>query len=426
MLKNIFFFQADNLESKINDRVALFLSCVNEKTLCLKMIRCHLNTLLVDKNIKDKFMRRLYMSIPHMFLDCNEEMNNSLVSMDILKDSSGSIGDKWSHAMVTMIASLANPRDFQALSADTELPLRKFAASHPILLLRELPLIASLLAGRGHMDFHVLRHEHHISFFNQMLGIMDLLQPMIFDDIYKGSLHKALNCYFSLLHNHGKDLYGLIYRVMDFIKSYAATNPTGAHELIDSNIDLFSELLARNKGCFPLQQIVASTQFLSKGVSVPALTAKQESTQPNSISKLGNPSKMSYEELLSTLQEIDYQSNKKPAPLLDIFGKLSELIFNDSSDIRNLAHSLLLKMLKYNPGNSVINATCFNAYLQCLHSDDVNISSSVLENLTEIVLSLQEHALEILQCVFNLGITSKISTIGPLKKCISAIKLQHD
>jgi integrator complex subunit 1 len=135
---------------------------------------------------------------------------------------------------------------------------------------------------------------------------------------------------------------------------------------------------------------------------------------------------MTHEELLSVLQEIDYQTNKKPAPLIEIFGKLNELIFNDSADVRNLGHGLLLKMLKYNPGNSVINSTCFNSYLQCLHSDDVNISSSVLENLTEIVLSLQEFALEILQCVFNLGITSKVNTIAPLKKCINAIKLQHD
>lgn len=395
------------MESKINDRVVLLLSCVDENTLCLKMIRAHLNLLPVEKSIKDKFMRRLYMSIPHMFLDVNEEMRNSSVSSDILKDSSGSIGDKWTHSMITMIASLANTRDFQALSSDTELSLRKFAATHPILLLRELPLIASLLAGRGHMDLHVLRHEHHIAFFNQMLGILDLLQPMIFDDIYMSSLHKAINCYFSLIHNHSKDLYGLIYRIMEFIKSYAAANPASAYILIDSNVDLFAELFAKNKGCFPLQQIESSMQFLSKGISVPALAAKQDSTQPNSINKLGNPNKMSHEELLTTLQEIDYQTNKKPAQLMEIFGKLNELIFSDSSDIRNLGHALLLKMLKYNPGNAVINGTCFNSYLQCLHSDDVNISSSVLDNLTEIVLSLQEHALEILQCVFNLGITSK-------------------
>lgn len=421
-------FQIDKKDSKMNDRIALLLSCVDEKTLSLKMIRSHLDSLSIEKSIKDKFLHRLYMSIPHMFLNNNEVMSSNAICEEIMKDSSGSVGDKWTHTIITTIGSLTNSRDFQSLSSDTELALRKFAASHPTLLLRELSLIASLLAGRGHMDLHVLRQEHHISFFNQILGILDLLQPMIFEDIFTIGLHRALQCFFTLFQNHGRDgfLYGLIYRVTEFVRSYAAANPTGAYVLINNNSNLFAEMSAKNKGCFPLQQIVSSLQFLAKGISVPALTVKQESNQQNSIGKLGNPVKMSHEDLLCTLQEIDYQTNKKPAPLVEIFGKLNELIFNDSSDVRNLAHSLLLKMLKHNPGNSVVNSTCFNSYLQGLHSDDVNISSSVLDNLTEIVLSLQEYALEILQCVFNLGITSKINTFAPLKKCINAIKLQHD
>lgn len=404
------------------------MSCVDEKTLTLKSIYSHLDSLAIEKNVKDKFLLRLYMSIPHMFLNNNEKMSCNTICQEIIKDSSGSVGDKWTHTIITTIASLTNTRDFQALGSDTELALRKFAASHPTLLLRELPLISSLLTGRGHMDLHVLRQEHHLTFFNQILGILDLLQPLIFEDIYTSGLHRSLQCFFNLLQNHGRDgfLYGVIYRVMEFVRSYAAVNPTGAYVLISNNNELFAELSAKNKGCFPLQQIVSSLQFLAKGISVPALTSKQENNQPSSISKLGNPSKMSHEDLLSTLQDIDYQTNKKPAMLVEIFGKLNELIFNDSADVRNVAHALLLKMLKHNPGNAVINSTCFNSYLQGLHSDDVNISSSVLENLTDIVLSLQEFALEILQCVFNLGITSKINTFAPLKKCINAIKLQHD
>lgn len=401
---------------------------MDEKTFNLKMIRSHLESLPLEQSIKDKFMLRLYMSIPHMFLNNNEAMSSNAICQEIIKDSSGSIGDKWTHTIITTVSSLTNSRDFQGLSSDTELALRKFAASHPTLLLRELSLIASLLTGRGHMDLHVLRQEHHISFFNQILGILDLLQPLIFEDIYTNGLHKALQCFFTLLYSHGRDgfLYGMIYRLMEFIRSYAAANPTNAYVLISNNEELFVELSAKNKGCYPLQQIVSSLQFLAKGISVPALTAKQESNFPNSVGKLGNITKMSHDELLTTLQEIDYQTNKKQAPLIEIFGKLNELIFNESSDVRNLAHSLLLKMLKHNPGNAVINSTCFNSYLQGLHSDDINVSSSVLENLTEIVLSLQEYALEILQCVFNLGITSKINTFAPLKKCINAIKLQHD
>ena len=412
-------------ESKINDRVALLLNCVNEKELSLKMIRNHLKTSILEKRAKDKFMQRLYVNIPHMFLalKCQE----AIAEMDAITDSVGCTSDKYSHTIITTIASLTNTREFQSLSQDVELTLRKLAATHPVLLLRELSLVASLLAGRGHMDMHVLRQEHHIAFFNQILGVLELLRPLIFDDAYKNGLHRAINCYFHVLQNHSKDVYGLMYRLMDFLKSYTLANATTAYELINHNNDLFSELYMRNRNIVPLQQIMSSTHFVAKsGVSVPApLNPKTDNNQGIISTKLGNPSKMSHEELISTLQDIDYQTHKRPAQLVEIFGKLTELIFNSSSDVRTLSHTMLLKVLKQNPGNTIINSSCFNAYLQCLQNEDINITMSVLEHLTEIVLSLQEYASEILQCVFNLGITSKNNTFVPLRKAMNAIKLQH-
>jgi integrator complex subunit 1 len=412
-------------DSKMNDRVELLLNCVNVKDLSLKMIRDHLETSILEKRVKDKFMQRLYMNIPHMFLAT--KCQDVIAGMDAITDTVGCASDKWSHTIITTIASLSNTRDFQGLSQDVELTLRKLAATHPILLLRELPLIASLLAGRGHMDLRILRQEHHIAFFNQILSVLELLRPLIFDDAYKNGLHRAINCYFHLLQNHSKDVYGPMYRLMDFLRSYTTANAVGAYQLINQNNHLFSELYVRNRNIVPLQQIMASTHFIAKcGISVPApLTSKPENNHATITSKLGNPSKMSHDELLTTLQEIEYQTHKRPAQLVDIFGKLTELIFYSSSDVRNLSHLMLLKVLKQNPGNYVINSSCFNAYLQCLHNEDINITTSVLENLTEIVLSLQEYASEILQCVFNLGITSKNNTFAPLKKCINAIKLQN-
>lgn len=410
-------------ESKMNDRVALLLNCVNEKELSLKMIQAHLETSILEKRVKDKFLQRLYMNIPHMFLSLKSQ--DEIAGMGIT-DSVGCTGDKYSHTIITTISSLTNSRDFQSLSQDVELTLRKLAATHPVLLLRELSLIASLLAGRGHMDLRVLRQEHHIAFFNQILGVLELLRPLIFDDAYKNGLHRAINCYFHLLQNHSKDVYGLMNRLMDFLKSYAQANVASAYELVNQNNNLFSELYMRNRSIVALQQLMASTHFYSKsGISVPApLTAKTDNFVGFCV-KLGNLSKMSHEELLTNLQDIDYQTHKRPLQLEEIYGKLTELLFYSSKDIRDLAHRMLLKVLKQNPGNPIINSSCFNAYLQCLQNDDINIAASTLENLTEIVLSLQEYASEILQCVFNLGITSKNNTFVPLKKAMNAIKIQH-
>ncbi|CRK92499.1 CLUMA_CG006039, isoform A [Clunio marinus] len=411
--------------SKMNDRVTLLLNCVDVKELSLKMIKLKIEDSILEKRVKDKFMQRLYMNIPHLFLEPKSQ--ESIAQLDAMTDFTGCASDKLSHTIITTLASLTNTRDFQALSQDVELTLRKLASTHPLLLLRELSLIASLLAGRGHMDFHVLRQGHHITFFNQILGVLELLRPTIFEDAYKNGLHRAINCYFHLLQNHSKDVYGLMFRLMEFLKTYASTNNVGAYQLINQNNNLFAELYMRNRNIIPLQHLMSSTHFSAKGgISVPSpLIPKVDNNQGSVVAKIGQMSKMTHDELLSTLQEIDYQTHKKQAQLIEIYGKLTELIFYSSSDVRNLAHSLLLKVLRQNPGNNNINSSCFNAYLQCLHSGDINITTSVLDNLTEIVLCLQEYASEILQSVFNLGITSKNNTLAPLKKCINAIKLQH-
>lgn len=412
------------LESKMNERVSLLLNCVNPKEISLKMIRDHLESSILEKRVKDKFMQRLYMHIPHMFIaPCQDAVAN----MDPITDTLGCTSDKWAHNIITIISSLSNKRDFEALSQDVELTLRKMAATHPVLLLRELPMIASLMAGRGHMDMRILRQGHHISFFGQILSVLELLRPLVFDDAYKNGLHRAINCYFHMLQNHSHGLVWLMCRLMEFLKSYATTNTTSAYQLINQNNDLFSQLYMRNRDVVPLQQLMSSTHFVAKsGISVPApMTTRPDTNQGAIAAKLGNPSKMTHEELFTSLQDIENQTHRQPSQLVDIFPKLTGLIFYSSSDVRNLAHSMLLKILKHNPGNSVINSSCFNAYLQCLHNEDTNISSSVLDNLTEIVLSLQEYASEILQCVFNLGITSKNNTFIPLRKCINAIKLQH-
>lgn len=411
------------LESKMNERVSLLLNCVNPKELSLKMIREHLESSILEKRVKDKFMQKLYMNIPHMFVapNCQDAISN----LDAITDTLGCNSDKWAHTIITTIASLSNKRDFEAFGQDVELTLRKMAATHPILLLRELPMIASLMAGRGHMDMRVLRQGHHISLFGQILSVLELLRPHIFDDAYKIGLHRVINCYFHMLQAHS--LAWLMCRLMEFLKSYSAANITAAYEIINQNSELFTHLYMRNRDAVPLQQLMSSTHFVAKsGISVPApLTSRPEIIQGVITAKLGNPSKMSHEELMTILQEVESQTHRQPQQLVEIYGKLTELIFYSSSDVRNLAHLMLLKILRFNPGNSVINSTCFNAYLQCLHHDDINISSSVLDNLTEIVLSLQEHASEILQCVFNLGITSKNNTFIPLRKCLNAISFQH-
>lgn len=253
------------------------------------------------------------------------------------------------------------------MSQEMELVVRKLAASHPSLLLRELSVLAALLKGRAHMDLHVLRSEHHLALFQQVLGVLELLQPLIFDDVYYNGLQSALNCYFMLLGNqsHAKEVFHIMCRMMELLQSYTSVNPKSAFQLIEPHSDLIQYLAANNRSVATLQQLAQGISLLKhktetsaidkgkmmsqdasgskeqEGVSESATAAlilapySKGETVPQQWSSLCNHLKRgNWDDLLGTLQEIDNISYKKPFLLIDIYDKLIELIFNPSANTR--------------------------------------------------------------------------------------------
>jgi len=70
------------------------------------------------------------------------------------------------------------------------------AAVHPILVLRQLPMLASSLMGRCYLDFGSFRSGHHLNLFNQVMGLLELLQPHLFNEQHETALENTLGNYF--------------------------------------------------------------------------------------------------------------------------------------------------------------------------------------------------------------------------------------
>ena len=265
---------------------------------------------------------------------------------------------------MTAIASLSNPRDWQQMSLEMELVVRKIAASHPALLLRELSVLAALLKGRAHMDLQVLRSEHHLALFQQVLGVLELLQPLIFDDDYFSGLQEALNCYFMLLGNqyNAKEIFYIMCRLVELLQSYTSVNPKSALQMIEPHSDLIQFLAENNRGVIPLQHLAQGILLKHNSESLANDEEKNVESvcvkDQESISETTNSSlilapysrgdsvpqqwsslcnhlkKPNCDDLYGTLQEIDNITYKKPALLVEVYDKLIELIFNSSSNIR--------------------------------------------------------------------------------------------
>lgn len=443
----------------MSKRMKLLLQCFDTNNIyILKSLIAYVEEKLDNAEVKLIFLRLLYLNMPQMKFICEDLKDVYNVDLRNLTDC---VADKFAQYTVTAVASLTVPRDYQQMGQDMEIIIRKLAATHPSLILRQLSVMASLLQGRSHMDLYVLRAEHHISLFHLVMGVLELLQPQVFEEANKEGFHSALECFFTLLRYQGntKEVYAILCRLMNFLQAYTNKNPEQALKFIEHYTDLMQDLAYRNRNITTLQQLVQGLSLLkhktvenlerineddndenktiddatikktetdSKGIYLLLTPYVKQDSIPQQWPSLVNFIKSgSYDDISGPLQEIENITHKRPLLLNDIFDTLLELIFNPSTNARTVAHLLLVRHLKQNPGNSIVNSNSLTAYIQCLCHDDTSIALSALETLTEMVLCLQEYAPQILNTVFNLGISSKLNTYPQIRKTIAALKTQH-
>lgn len=428
----------ENLDAdKLSARVSTLLQCTPPELLDLKELVSYVRTDSVGtKSLKRQFLQQLYLNIPPMKFSVLDLDDIYLANATRLTNCET---DKVTNNIMTAISSLTTTRDFQAMSQHMELLLRKLAASHPSLVLRQISMMASLLQGRAHMDLHVLRASHHIPLFIQVFGILELLQPLIFEHNYRDSLHSALECYFSLFQNHGttKDTFDLMYRFMELLQVYTQKDSANAWKFIEPHTDLIEDLAADNRMIIPLQQLVQGVSLIkykqnkrmdveaSTGASAIILTPYTKTLNQTLTKLLMEIQHRAIDEVLNPLQELEIITTKRQVPLESIHERLLTLISSSTVSIRQTAYLLLIRHLKSNPGNLSVNANTLAVYVQCLRQKDTGVVISAMQFLTEMVICLQEYSSEILRNAFEMGIKSKINTFEHIRKCILALKTQH-
>ncbi|XP_054282832.1 uncharacterized protein LOC129000013 [Macrosteles quadrilineatus] len=114
-------------------------------------------------------------------------------------------------------------------------------------------------------------------------------------------------------------------------------------------------------------------------------------------------------------------SVRRPALLAPAVAVLGELITAPGSNVRALAHGLLARHLRYAPHTAL---QLMPAYLTALQSGQVEVVSSVLDRLHEVVVCSQEVAVPLLETVFSLGLTHNMNTLQCITKSLALLNLQ--
>uniref|UniRef100_A0A3Q3RB44 Uncharacterized protein n=1 Tax=Monopterus albus TaxID=43700 RepID=A0A3Q3RB44_MONAL len=246
------------------------------------------------------------------------------------------------HRLVTLLADIGDSKSAESRVSDANLACRKLAVSHPVLLLRHLPMIAGLLRGRIHLIMQEFRQQHHMTFFSNVLAILELLQPLVFHSDHQRALQDCL---------------------LSFMKDLDSM--TAAIPYLQKHSDILQGLCAENPDLIQLKSLLAALTLPVKRSSVEA-AAEERDGKHHELSTGSLPlvnisasvslsaadmtmylKKMSrgeaVEDVLEVLTEVDEKSRRSPEIIQYFINDLQRLMTSSEELCRNMAFSLALR-----------------------------------------------------------------------------------
>ena len=216
-----------------------------------------------EKQVTQEFLLQIYMKIPHCVLHLADPQ--SFLPLKIASSGNSSTVDSLSHTLLSALAATQHGRQWAVQMQDFESAARKVASCHPLLMLRNLPLIAASLKGRTEYDFSFFRARNHLTLYHISLGLMELLQPFIFRPEYTEPLHGALKCYFEMIESYfgrRESILGLIDKFMTFLHDYLEHQPQKAARFIQAQGSMIlPDLQKAMPSLMSLKQLVATINF---------------------------------------------------------------------------------------------------------------------------------------------------------------------
>nr|XP_054499416.1 integrator complex subunit 1 isoform X6 [Agelaius phoeniceus] len=428
----------------IQSRLPLLLSCSHGDLENIKKVTEYLTNCIqqwgsssVGKCCQDLLLQ-IYLQLPELLVP----MPEMLLTSEGARDSSTCKLDALVHRFINLLADTSDSKSSESRVWDANMACRKLAVAHPILLLRHLPMIAALLHGRVHLNFQEFRQQNHLTFFIHVLGILELLQPQVFQNEHQAALWDCLLSFIRLLLNYRKSsrhLAAFISKFVQFIHKYITCNAQAAVSFLQKHSDPLHDLSSDNSDLAMLKSLLAGLSLPSKSgildrgsdeekddeaaagslplVSVSLFTPLTPAEMAPYMKRLSRG--QTVEDILEVLTDIDEMSRRRPEILAFFATNLQKLMSSSEDSCRNLAFSLALRSIQNSPS---IAADFLPTYMYCLGSRDFEVVQTALRNLPEYTLLCQEHAAVLLHRAFLVGMYGQIDTSSQISE---ALKILH-
>ncbi|XP_044792301.1 integrator complex subunit 1 isoform X2 [Bubalus bubalis] len=369
---------------------------------------------------------------------------------DVLLHSQGAAGssvcklDGLIHRFITLLADTSDSRASESRVADASMACRKLAVAHPLLLLRHLPMIAALLHGRTHLNFQEFRQQNHLTFFLHVLGVLELLQPQVFQSEHQGALWDCLLSFVRLLRNYRKSSRHLVPFASKFVRfthKYISCSPAAAVAFLQKHLNVLHDLSLDSSDLVMLKSLLAGLSLPSRDGG-PDRALDEEGEDESSAGSLPLVSVYIFapltaaemapymkrlsrgqtvEDLLEVLSDVDEMSRRRPEILGFFSTSLQRLMSSAEESCRSLAFSLALRSIQSNPG---IAADFLPTFMYCLGSRDFEVVQTALRNLPEYTLLCQEHAAVLLHRAFLVGMYGQMDTSAQISEALRILHLE--
>nr|XP_034987340.1 integrator complex subunit 1 [Zootoca vivipara] len=431
--------------SVTQSRLPLLLSCCHGDVESIKKVAEYLTACIqqwgsssMGKHCQDLLLQ-IYLQLPELLVP----VPGTLLSTEGATDSSTCKLDGLVHRFITLLADSSDSKTSGSRLWDANMACRKLAVAHPILLLRHLPMIAALLHGRVHLNFQEFRQQNHLTFFLHVLGILELLQPQVFQSEHQEALWDCLLSFIRLLLSYRKSsrhLAAFISKFVQFIHKYITSNAQAAVAFLQKHSDPLHDLSSDNSDLAMLKSLLAGLSLPSKNGAADRGADEEKDDEVPGASSLPlvsvslftplTPAEMApymkrlsrgqaVEDILEVLTDIDEMSRRRPEILAFFSTHLQRLMSSPEETCRNLAFSLALRSIQNNPS---IAADFLPTFMYCLGSRDFEVVQTALRNLPEYTLLCQEHAAILLQRAFLVGMYGQVDTSSQISE---ALKILH-
>ncbi|GAB5582628.1 integrator complex subunit 1 isoform X2 [Prionailurus iriomotensis] len=432
--------------SLLQARLPLLLRCCRGDDASIRTVTAHLTGCIQQwgDSVPGRRCRDLLVQLYLQWPELRAPVPEALLHSGGATGSSTCKLDGLIHRVITLLADTSDSRSSENRVADANMACRKLAVAHPILLLRHLPMIAALLHGRTHLNFQEFRQQNHLTFFLHVLGVLELLQPQVFQSEHQGALWDCLRSFVRLLLSYRKSsrhLAPFIHKFVHFTHKYVTCNAPAAVSFLQKHADALHDLSFDSSDLVTLKSLLAglslpsrdgradrgldeegedessagSLPLVSVSLSTP-LTAAEMAPYMKRLSR-----GQAVEDLLEVLSDIDEMSRRRPEILGFFSTSLQRLMSSAEEPCRHLAFGLALRSIQNNPS---IAADFLPTFMYCLGSRDFEVVQTALRNLPEYTLLCQEHAAVLLHRAFLVGMYGQMDTSVQISEALRILNME--